>query len=113
MASRIFCSGPMTRRLTAIMAPKVKASAEASSVSCKESERWAAEWRVEECSRARSDADRSAKASHRDRAPLVRRQFSLLSGDQRIQQTIAQSEIFRFEIGGFGRGYRAGERRRE
>src|SRR5258707_8745290 len=58
--------------------------------------------------RGLSDADRSAKASHRDRAPLVRRQFSLLSGDQRIQQTIAQSEIFRFEIGGFGRGYRAG-----
>ncbi len=56
MASRMLCSGLMTRRLTAIMAPNVKPSAEASSTSCNTSERRAAECWLEVWSLAASRA---------------------------------------------------------
>jgi len=63
--------------------------------------------------RAFGDGDGRTHAADRDRAPLVSRHFGLLAGDQGGQQTFAQGEIVRFEIGGLGRGDGAGKRRRQ
>jgi hypothetical protein len=57
------------------------------------------------------DADGGGEPTDRERGPLVRRQFRLLSGLQRVEQALAQSEILRFEIAGLGRGDSIGDRR--
>ena len=89
MASRMLCSGLMTRRVTIIIAPNASARAAASSASCITSERRAAEYCMlgvfaGGVERGFGDGDGGAEPSDRDRGPLVRGQFRLLAGGQRV-----------------------------
>ena len=70
MASRMLCSGLITRRLTAIMAPKVSASAPVSSTSCVISERRLDEYCIALWSRAAS-SEASATPTAALRRPTV------------------------------------------